>query len=223
MNKVTLFLKYFVVLFLYSSCAAPADQAVGKGVNAFLSLIGSCAEYIETGSLKAFVNLKQVPIEPEDCALDCKFGSAKYVSPKAPNAGYLRVLTPDPNFSQSRATETGVSANPETTRCLVKPAKTLGRTPGSELNNAVQKARQMALKEKRIVSSTRERYWNDGCGFNGLTYQVETISFSVQGSDQRILHFVQFHFPGLYYDGPMDLHGNPLGPLETKTCVEVGF
>lgn len=223
MNKPAKILKYFVVLFLFSSCAVPAEQTVSKGVSAFLSLIGSCAEYIETGSLEAFVTLKQVPIEPEDCALDCKFGSAKYVSPIAPNAAYLRVLTPDPSISQSQATETGVSAKPETTRCLVKPTKNLGRTPGSELNSAVQKARQKALKEKRIVPSTRERYWNDGCGYNGLTYQVETISFGVQGSAQKILHFVQFHFPGLYYDGPTDLHGNPLGPLETKTCDEVGF
>lgn len=223
MNRPVLIRNYFVTLFLFSSCAAPADQTVSKGVSAFLSLIGSCAEYIETGSLDAFAALKQAPIEPEDCALDCKFGSAKYVSPKAPDAGYLRVLTPDPSVSQSQATETGVSAKPETTRCLVKPAKNLGRTPGSELNTAVQKARQAALKSGRIFRSERDHYWNDGCGYNGLTYEVETISIGVQNSDVKILHFVQFHFPGLYYSGRSDLHGNPLDPPETKTCEEVGF
>ena len=211
-----------IALVLVSCGHTHSEQSIDRKINAFLSLVGSCAAYIETGSLDAFAKLRQVPIEPEECALDCTFGSAKYVSANAPNAGYLRVLTPDP-YSSEVASRKGVTAMPQSTRCLIKPADDLGRTPGSELNRAVQKTRQAALEAGRILQSDRGHYWNDGCGYNGLTYEVETISIGVFNSDQKILHFVQFHFPGLYYDGPTDLHGNPLGRSRTKTCEEVGF
>lgn len=223
MNRTVQRLSCTFVLVLLSSCISRPEQMTEDRVSAFLSLVGSCAEYVETGSLDAFSNLTEVPIEPQDCSLDCEFGSAKYVSPRAPDAGYLRVLSPDPSTSITKATEVGVAAMPVSTRCLIKPADNLGRTPGSELNNAVQMARQTALETGRIFPSDRDHYWNDGCGYNGLAYSVETITLGVQNSDAKILHFVQFHFPGTYYSGRFGPHGYPLDPVETRTCEEVGF
>jgi hypothetical protein len=189
-----------------------------KKVNAFLTLVGSCAEYIETGSLDAFATLTRVPIDPQDCLFGCELGAARYVSRDFPDVGYLIVKNSSFVGSQIGEIKMGAASVPQEARCLIKPADNLGRTPDSELNSAVQNARQTALKAGRIIPSEGEVYWNEGCGYNGLTYEVETISFDVQNSDVKILHF-----PGLYYSGRSDLHGNPLDPPKTKTCEEVGL
>jgi len=138
-------------------------QTLEKKVNAFLSLVGSCAEYIETGSLDAFSTLTRVPIEPQDCPFGCELGAAGYVSPDVPDVGYLIVRNSGFVGSQIGEIKMGAASVPQEARCLIKPADNLGRTPGSELNNAVQEVRQTALDTRRIFPSDRGHYWNEGC------------------------------------------------------------